>query len=476
MNVITLIKSSNLFRCVIFFIGLMVLFTNFCQINAWAADSTNLTKPIDSLDSSNFVGIEIGGSGVKGFVYKLETSNKKERLVGKPMFLKEDTLVLGGRNQDSKGLGVVSALSESTIPLQTMKQIARNVADIFSEAMLKKMAKPENVYIVGSSSIEQSRNIGELIVEINRAIEALNTPDSERFLSLISYPFIISNIDFISAEQEGVLTLIDAIDKIGLDDVNLSNSLLFDVGAGNTKLAYMVEDHVTGRQVARTYEISYGTDSIWKMMRSNRTECPQGYTLCSLLLDEDVFANFKSRTFNAAPGFFEAVAGDYKNVLLVGGTLWAVSKLTHLNQGCASFTKLTMDDIADAYNKVATMEATMRSQFGRKELSHCEVSLKSAEKSMRLVLKQYAQKSDELKAGISLIGWILATTSREGAASAGKPDYEAQQRRFLVPNEQNDWLRSYLAWRLGKLPDISMPEYVPRITRRSFDIQRENGF
>ncbi len=469
-KLMNLMRPIKFIQSLISLVGLMVMCSSFCQTNAWAAASTS------SIDSTNFIGIEIGGSGVKGFVYKLEIRNNEERLVGKPMFLKEDTLALGGKNADSKSLGVVSALSENTIPQQTMKQIARNVADIFSEAMLKKMAKPENVYIVGSSSIEQSRNVGELMMEINKAIEALNTPDAKRFLTLISYPFIISNIDFISAEQEGVLTLIDAIDKVGLDDVNLSNAVLFDIGAGNTKLAYMVEDHVTGRQVARTYEIPYGTDSIWKMMRNNRTECPQEYALCPLLLDEDVFADFKSRTFNAAPAFFEAVAGDYKNVLLVGGTLWAVSKLTHLNQGCAPFTQLTIEDFSEAYHKVATMEAVMRAQFGKKELSHCDVSLKSAEKSMRLVLKQYAQKNDELKAGISLIGWILATTSHEGQASVGKSDAEKQQRRFLVPNEQNDWLRSYLAWRLGKLPDIRIPEYMPKITRRSFDIQRESGF
>lgn len=464
--------NTKLIKSIISLIGLMVVFTNFCHMNVWAAAPTSSTI---SIDSNNFIGIEIGGSGVKGFVYKLETSNNKERLVGQPMLLKEDTLALGGKNID-KGLGIVSALSENTIPQHTMKQIARNVADIFFEAMLKKMAKPENVYIVGSSSIEQSRNVGELMVEINKAIEALNTPEAKRFLPLISYPFIISNIDFISAEQEGVLTLIDAIDKVGLDDVNLSNSLLFDVGAGNTKLAYMVEDHVTGRQVARTYEIPYGTDSIWKMMNSHRTECRPEYSLCPLLLDEDVFANFKNRAFNAAPGFFEQVAGDYKNVFLVGGTLWAVSKLTHLNQGCAPFTNLTMGDVSDAYHKVATMEAAMRSQVGQKELSTCDVSPKSAEKSMRLVLKQYAQKSDELRAGISLLGWILANTSKEGTASAGKPDYDVQRRRLLVPNAQNDWLRSYLAWRLGKLPEISMPEYIPKITRRSFDIKRDSGF
>lgn len=426
-----------------------------------------------------YAGIEIGGSGAKGFIYTTNAKNGA-RLESKKIALNDDGVILRALTIENRDIGVVSALSENTFSKSAIKLIAKNVAEIFKAAVSEKnRVTPDHIYIVGSSSVERIRNVGELIAEVKKQILTVEPKLGKEFFE-IAQRSIGDRIAFIGPEQEAIFSLLDAIDKIAKDSISRTNSILIDIGAGNTKLAYLGYDKNIKKWIPYTYEIPYGTDTLARRLSTSREEKCKDATvteLCNEVTEEEAFRDFRKRALNAAPGFFESVSGDYRNILLVGGSMWAVTKLTHLSDSCLPFTRLRLEDV-DSAIKTSSQLALLLQKQSLISVDNCDLQSES-----RSVLKVYSEKGAELKAGIMLLRWILGEIS--DPAKFNNPNNSPVDRPMFVPNRQNDWLRWYLTWKLEEHPIsdpsaqpfklyINIPPYTPTISKRSIDILRDD--
>ncbi|MBY0574854.1 MAG: hypothetical protein K2P84_14335, partial [Undibacterium sp.] len=384
---------------IVLLIGLYYLFAR--SMSACAA----------GIEEVKYVGIEISGSGQKAFLYQRGKTNIVEEL---QKISSQDKM--RAQSFESRNVGMASALSENMIPKKDILSIANNVAELFQIAVEVHKVAPQNIYIVGSSALEKSRNSGELFVMLRKQILSLKLSSAREFVAMLEREND-AHISFLGAHQEGVFSLLDAIDSLGSNsgkNIERKNSILIDIGAGNTKLAYLVPNKAGTKWVPYTYEIPYGTDTLAKRLStSNDPKCHLGLAveLCDDVLSEAAFENFKTSMPSTAPRFFETTSGDYKNIVVVGGTSWAVARITHLADMCDPFTSINLRDVLSAQRRSNQLETTLSAQrITGKET--CNVS-----EDVQKLLKTYSRKSSELKSGILLLQWILETMSDKASSS-----------------------------------------------------------
>jgi len=372
-------------------------------------------------------GIEIGGSSVKGFLYRNIVLPDNEQ---SPLSKLEVTY---------GGVGVISALSENSISSEAIELISQQVQQMTSLFITRGVPKSE-IYVVGSSSVEKMNYAGELFEAITAATSLHPT--------------------FVSAEQEALFGFLDAIDEDPDRESVKRNSIYIDIGAGNLKAAY-----IDGNRV-HTIEIPYGTDNVGTL-RENDSENPSdscsGWKVQTCFL-KNYFATVVTKLVDAHPGFRDR--GRYPHVYLTGGTAWATARLTHFADTVQTYTPLTYADFRQALTRAGAVDRTIKANLAaaRRDFQRGRYSVGDngdLEKQASRVIDVYGKKQRQLKDGISLYLWFLELLGRNHGND-----------HFTEMNRQGNWLRYYVMAKKGIATGLTVPEYHPTFSLRSNDIER----
>jgi hypothetical protein len=466
------------------------------------------------------VGIEIGGSGVKAFIYEAEAGKVRSlsgdeqaaRFNGNRFAIQASSQSVGqARDAENRITRIASELSDQVLSESVITAIARDVAYLASLARLSFGVSAERIYIYGSSAVEKSRNLDILMRQLDNALKR-ERPNSG--VLTVKDMIKTGRLGFVSAEQEGVFSLLDGLDRVyaaaasderfkDLKAVSRQSAVMVDIGSGNTKLAYLSFSRAEGKYIPRTYEIPYGTDSFAKRLSALE---PEQYKLCVELnsqcevFKEPEFAAFKDRATNDSIEFFEIYTSDYNYVLTAGGVFWAATKLFALEDGCSPLTifdrsgfvelRQRGEKISDLYQVMHVQLEDLRERQRRNVDSALKKCISTANNTAKEVARVYSQKTENLKAGVILADWVFEQILMKplmAAMVANKPIARKSShvpsplpsvpglpgRQLILPSAQNDWLRWKVAQEMGFLPDIVIPGYLPKISRRSRDVNRD---
>lgn len=483
--------------------------------------------------AEDIVGIEIGGSGAKGFIY--------ERVQGygireaNSIRVSEPHYVSPAKEFISQNQRFVSALREEMIPPEDIKRVADSVAKIYEE-FNQRSEKPSKLYLVGSSSVEKNRNTSDLA----RAIKE-KTPDSDLKLEFISHgqetfyslldavykhrnsgmcnpygdsliigvdsdnTFIaihsgkmaaeakkigsgyskdkglgadaITAIKSLTTEESGIrMIYLTGGKSIGFpDDVmkiagqisreiklpirflqngspdeisqqvsdmaeqgnksrhlpecaNLENSVVLDIGAGNTKLGYLEKTPKT--YTLHSHEIPYGAATLSSYMAGRPDE------MCFVLPDHcevksviPGLHDLRKRLFSSHPRLFEEASKGYRNIFVVGGTPWVTTKITRLGEMFNDYSCINRNDIENVMHDAAPLRTLLEQSLNNAvrdandELNRRINEYKGAERAafvkrmharadamsaeVEKVLSAYPLKTEELRSGTLLAYWIF---------------------------------------------------------------------
>lgn len=474
-------------------------------------------------------GIEIGGSGAKGFVY--EYVSGYGLMESDEIRASEVHVVSPAKEFISQNQRVVSALREEMIPPEGIDRIAEGVAKIYGEFNRRK-EKLSGLYLVGSSSVEKNRNTSELAKAVQ---EKVNDPTlrlefishgQEAFYGLFDAVYkhrnsgmcspynnsIILGVDsgrFAAAthlgktrgfdkglgeggeldaavistikslvDEGGDLNVIylttgksigfpgdvlkiagqinretglpvrfaqdDDSDEIGQrvrnmverskklgalpECATLENSVILDIGAGNTKLGYL--DKSTRTYTLHSHEIPYGTATLSSYIASRSDDmCFTMPDTCGIKAGIPTLVDMKKRLLHSHPRLFEETAKGYRNIFVVGGTSWVATKITRLNEMFNDYSCINLDDIENLMHDTSPLRTLLkrslrdavksvdgelnrhigeyhgqektaftREMRGRKDAMNAEVEK---------VLSVYPMNTDELRSGALLAYWIF---------------------------------------------------------------------
>lgn len=488
-----------------------------------------------AMAATDIVGIEIGGSGAKGFIYeRVEGYGIRE---ADAIRISEPHFVSPAKEFISQNQRFISALREEMIPPEDIKRIADSVAKIYEE-FNQGSDRLSGLYVVGSSSVEKNRNTSDLAKAIKERI-----PDSGLRLELISHgqetfyslfdavykhrnsgmcnPYgdslilgvdadgaaiavpvrfgktaaearhfgtgfgvdrildkgMIAAIKSLATEETGIRTIYLTVGKtIGFpgdvleiarqvkeeiklpvrfvqdgnsgeigrrvsdmaersnrlrhlpECANLENSVVLDIGAGNTKLGYL--DKTPKTYTLHSHEIPYGAATLSSYMSSRSDE------MCFVLPDHCEVKNaipglvgMKKRLFPSHPRLFEEASKGYKNIFVVGGTPWVTTKITRLGEMFNGYSCINRNDIENVMHDAAPLRTLLeqslsdairdandelnkrvdeymgaeRAAFVKKMHARMEAMTAEVEK----VLSAYPLKTEELRSGTLLAYWIF---------------------------------------------------------------------
>lgn len=486
-----------------------------------------------TLASADIIGIEIGGSGAKGFVYERTQGYGIREANG--IKVSNPHFVSPAKEFISQNQRFISALREEMIPPGDINRIAESVGKIYEE-FNHRNERVSGVYLVGSSSVERNRNTSELAKAIKERL-----PDSDLKLELISHgqetfyslfdavykhrssgmcdPFrnslilgvdsdraviaarsgkttiepknfgnaighdknlsaeVIAAIKSLATEESSIKTVYlitgtsfsfphDALriasqinEEAGLparfvqdndseeigrrvaamieresrlgslpECANLENSVVLDIGAGNTKLGYL-------EKTARTYtlhshEIPYGTATLSSYMSRRPDEtCFALPDHCEIKSSIQGLADLRERLFPSHPRLFEEASKGYRNVFVVGGTPWVTTKITRLNEMFNDYSCINRNDIENVMHDTSPLRTLMEQSLNdatrdiNDELNKHVNEYKGAEKTafirrmhartdamnaeVEKVLSAYPMKTEELRSGALLAYWIF---------------------------------------------------------------------
>lgn len=484
--------------------------------------------------STDIGGIEIGGSGAKGFVYERVSGYGIKEANG--IKVSEPHFVSPAKEFISQNQRFVSALREEMIPPEDINRIADGVAKIYQE-FGHRSDKLSGLYVVGSSSVEKNRNTSELAKAIKERIPNAGlklefiSHGQETFYSLFDAVYkhrnsgmcspygnslilgvdsgktviaahsgktvaetinfdqgfgggknldaeVIAAIKSLATRDPGIKTIYLTVGKsIGFpDDVlkiaaqigreiklpvrfvqddgnpdeigqrvsnmvergkklsalpecaNLENSVVLDIGAGNTKLGYL--DKTTQTYTLHSHEIPYGAGTLSSYMISRPDE------MCFVLPDHceiknaiPGLADLRERLFPSHPRLFEETSKGYRNVFVVGGTPWVATKITRLGEMFNDYSCINRNDIENVMHDASPLRTLLEHSLNNAtrdvndEMSRHVNEYKDAERAafiermhaktdvmvaeVEKVLSVYPLKTEELRSGALLAYWIF---------------------------------------------------------------------
>lgn len=527
-------------------------------------------------------GIEIGGSGAKGFVYeRVSGYGIKE---ANDIKVSEPHFVSPAKEFISQSQRFISALREEMIPPEDINRIADGVAKIYEE-FEHRNGKLSGLYLVGSSSVEKNRNTSELAKAIKEKIPESNlklefiSHGQETFYSLFDAVYkhrnsgmcnpygnslilgvdsnktviatnfgktnaearsfdhgfgadksldaeVIAAIKSLATKEPGIKTIYLSVGKsIGFPDevikiagqinkeiklsirfvqdgdsdeisqrvssmvergnklsslpdcANLENSVVLDIGAGNTKLGYL--DRTAQTYTSHSHEIPYGAATLSGYMTSRPDE------MCFALPDHCEIKNaipglidLRKRLFPSHPRLFEETSKGYRNVFVVGGTPWVTTKITRLGEMFNDYSCINRNDIEnvmhdasplrtlleqslnnatrsvnDELNKhINEYEGAERTAFTKRMHAKTDAMVAEVEK----VLSVYPLKTEELRSGALLAYWIFNELS----------DSSYENRLWI--RQQLNQLNSLFDGKSKAVADIKNRESLKR-ARTAFD-------
>lgn len=279
-------------------------------------------------------GIEIGSKGIKMTV--LDVENLKRNTYDVKEFWTENVGIAAGISQDG------------TLFKEDIDKAGEVVYSNYMKMLSEYKIEDKNIFIVASSGVGLATNTNDLIVKINQLTK--------------------KKLEVISSSLEAKLLLRGCIPP-----KNYLNSVIIDIGGGNTKGGYAKE--MNGSSVFFPISCDLGTVTLTELINK---KCRQ----------KTIF-EFSENLFDYLPTMRETFKKMYtsriesqekNNVYISGGAAWAFYTLTTGIKAPENFTLVKFDDILT----IRTIAENNYQRFVTNAESNVE---------MQKVLKTYQQKS-----------------------------------------------------------------------------------
>ncbi len=324
--------------------------------------------------NTTFGGIEIGSKGVK--ITILDVENAKKNIFTLKEFWTTNVGI-------AKGISI-----DGNLAVEDIETASKVVFENYTKLLNEYKIEDKNIFIVASSGVGIAKNTDALVDKI----KALTNKE----------------IEVISSKLEAKLMFRGSIiKKLYL------NSLLLDIGGGNTKGGY-VEIRNEDINVFFPFNINLGTITLTEKINKELVNKEDINVFTDKLrafypkLDADIKQMYLER-----PEYKEK-----KNIYLSGGAVWAFFTLSN-NSGKENFSEFTYED-------VLYYDAIIKNNFKK------FIDLSETNPEMARVLKTYSQK--HLIAANTI---LLASLSNLGELETKK--------LYFVKQGQIAWLLSYVA-------------------------------
>jgi exopolyphosphatase/pppGpp-phosphohydrolase len=323
--------------------------------------------------NSLYGGIEIGSKGVK--VTVVDVQNAKKNVFELKEFWTENAGI-------ARGISIDGNLAAEDIETAS-KIVLSNYQKLINEFKIEN----DRIFVVASSGVGMAKNTDALA----QRIKELTNKD----------------LEVISSKLEAKLLL-----KGCIPQQKYLNSILIDIGGGNTKGGY-VEVLNGDNQVFFPLNLNYGTVTLTeKINKQTKTQNVSDFLEKSLnfmpSLDEEVSKMYQERPLSK----------QKKNIYMSGGAVWAFYTLSNEIAG-ENFNEFTYED-------VLTYNAFIQNNYSRFE------ELAKTNKEVERVLKTYSQKHL-----ISANNLLLKTLENIGDTQ--------NKKLYFVKQGQIAWLLSYVA-------------------------------
>jgi len=331
--------------------------------------------PPSLISQELYAGIEVGSKGVKMSVINVQNIKKgKYEVVD---FWTENVAI-------AKGIAVDGKLAENDIDT-AFNVVVKNYTKLLKEHKIEE----KNIFIVVSSGVGMAENVDVLLQKL--------------------YVFTNINVGIISAQTEAKLLL-----KGCIPPKEYSDSLILDIGGGNTKGGYVEKFDDDDILIFYPVTLDLGTVTFTEKInkKAKNNSVAEFNELLSAALPE-----LKEQTdllYKQSPKIF-----NKEKVYMSGGAVWAFYTLYKGNAAIENFSPFEIKDV-EAYN---TMIKTDYAKFE---------ALASQNKDVEKVLKTYSQK------------YLIAANSLLLTLLEKMPDIKSKK-IYFTKQGQMAWLLSYIA-------------------------------
>ncbi|WP_309608478.1 exopolyphosphatase [Flavobacterium sp.] len=345
--------------------------------------SLTVLFPLKTFSQSTlYAGIEIGSKGIKMSV--LNVTNIKKGSYNILSYWSENVGI-------AKGISIDGNLGKEEMD-KTTTVVSANLTKIKTEFNVP----DENIFIVGSSGVAMAKNTKELTEKIKAATN--------------------KELEFIDSQTEGKMLL-----KGCIPPVDYKNSMVLDIGGGNTKGGY-VDTLNNENFVFFPLALNYGTVTLTEaVIKKTKDQDIAEYNEKSFgflpILRDQV-----NKMYGASP-----VALEKEKVFMSGGAVWAFYTLYN---GAAkeNYSKFNLED-------VIYYDAVLKNNFKKYE------DLAKTDKDVEKVLKTYSQK------------YLISASNILLVCLEAIPGID-NKKLYFAKEGQIAWLVSYIADRSKKIKKI----------------------
>ena len=332
--------------------------------------------------STLYAGIEIGSKGIKMSVLNVTNIKKGSYTI---------------LSYWSENVGIAKGISiDGNLGIQEMDKTTSVVSANLTKIRTEFNVPDENIFIVGSSGVAMAKNTKELTAKIKAATN--------------------KELEFIDSQTEGKMLL-----KGCIPPVDYKNSMILDIGGGNTKGGY-VDTLNNENFVFFPLVLTYGTVTLTEAV-IKKTKEPD-------------IAEYNEKSFGFLPTLRQQVNKMYgespvalekEKVFMSGGAVWAFYTLYN---GVAkeNFSKFNLED-------VIYYDAVLKNNFKKYE------DLAKTDKDVEKVLKTYSQK------------YLISASNILLVCLEAIPGI-SNKKLYFAKEGQIAWLVSYIADRSKKVKKI----------------------
>ena len=323
----------------------------------------------------HYAGIEVGSKGVKMSVINVQNIKKgKYEVVD---FWTENVAI-------AKGISIDGKLAANDIDT-AFDVVVKNYTKLIKEYKIDE----KNIFIVVSSGVGMAENVDVLLQRL--------------------YVFTNINVGIITSETEAKLLL-----KGCIPPKEYSDSLILDIGGGNTKGGYVEKFNEDDILIFYPVTLDLGTVTFTeKINKKGKTNSIAEFNeVLSTALPE--LREQTDHLYQQNPKIF-----NKDNIYMSGGAVWAFYTLYKGNSAVENFSPFEVKDV-EAYD---TMIKTDYAKFE---------ALATQNKDVEKVLKTYSQK------------YLIAANSLLLTLLQKMPDIKSKK-IYFTKQGQMAWLLSYIA-------------------------------
>ncbi len=330
-----------------------------------------------------YAGIEVGSKGIK--ISVIEITNIKRGEFDIKSYWAENVGI-------AKGIAIDGNLIKEDID-RAVVVVSTNYLRIKNEYKVIE----NNIFIVGSSGVGMAKNTQELIEKVKLATN--------------------KDMEFIDVGTEGRMLL-----KGCVPPNEYKNSMVLDIGGGNTKGGYIDIRNDDNNFVFFPLSLNYGTITLTEAVNKK--------------VKNETVSEFNEKCFGFMPNIRDQIKTMYasapialekERVYLSGGTVWAFYTLYN-GAGKETFNEFKLEDVLN-------YDAILKNNFVKYE------ELAKTNKDVEKVIKTYTQK------------YLISGSNILLASLEALPKIN-DKKLFFAKEGQIAWLVSYVADRSKKIKKI----------------------